>query len=605
MLGGFWGRILRIDLSARTSREEEVPQERVGLYLGGRGVAARYYYEEVPGDVQPFDPGNKLIFHTGILTGTPVPGSTKFQVATKGPETGHYLCANCGGNFGPLLKAAGYDGLIIQGKASEPVRIFIGEGGVFFHPAAEFWGLGSGQVEAALKEMYRDRKVSSISIGPAGENLVAFATIQSDQRSFGRGGSGAVMGSKNLKAVTVSGSKRVPLADPDGLRGVKPRLVKEITTSRDSLRRFGRNLIIDTTQEFGLLPTRNWRQGVFEGYPQLSALRLREEYLQSNRTCYNCPLACWQVGEAKEGPYKGATSDPEYETLWAMGPACGISDYSAILAGNQLCDELGLDTITMGQLVALVMDMGERGLLDADPASWGGGRPGFGNDDLLLELIRRTANRQGLGDLLADGFRGVKAKWPQAEPLMVEVKGMPPAGYDPRAVIGMALAYGTSNRGACHNVGGWTVREELGGELDRYSPEGKADLVRRVQDTRAYIDSLGICTELRRALGFTYPATGEILRLVAGEDLTPQLVTMGARIYSLERLLLVREGITRKDDLIAPRLMHDPLEAGPAAGRVVPEQDYQRMLSEYYQLRGWDEEGRPEPATVKQLCSDL
>jgi len=488
-------------------------------------------------------------------------------------------------------------GIIIEGRARAPVALGLGQSGVSFLRANSLWGLDTGKTEEELRRALPGPN-AALSIGPAGESLVAFACVQSGTRSFGRGGAGAVMGSKNLKGIVVQAKGTIPAADIAAFRRERPLLVERLKRDRAGIHRLGRNAIIEITQLAGILPTRNWTEGIYEGYPFLAPERLREVYLKRRKTCYNCPIRCWQVGEIPEGPMRGLTSDPEYETLWAYGPACGIKDYSVILSANRIADDLGLDTMTSGQVAALIMDLHARGKMKP---GFPGMDVGFGQGAVLLEILQRLPQRQGVYDILAGGFLAIKERIPWADSLAIEVKGMPPAGYDPRGAVGMALAYATSTRGACHNVGGWTIRHEVGTELDRFGTGGKAGLVFNLQNTRAYIDCLGICTEVRRSMGYGDSPEGQWFEMVMGDNMTPSLTLVGERVYTAERSALVREGVSRKDDSLPARWAQEVLVGGPAEGSRISPQAFSRMLDEYYEMRGWDSEGIPTKCTLSRL----
>ncbi|MEW6229813.1 MAG: aldehyde ferredoxin oxidoreductase C-terminal domain-containing protein, partial [Bacillota bacterium] len=319
-----------------------------------------------------------------------------------------------------------------------------------------------------------------------------------------------------------------------------------------------------------------------------------------NLACFRCPVACAQLCEVREGKHAGMRSDPEYETIGAFGGQCGVSDFGAIVAANALCDELGLDTMSAGTIIAYAMELFERGVITKEDTD--GIELRFGDGDALVEVIKGIALRQGIGDLLAEGFRGLAQRFPETAGFMMHAKWMPFAAYEPRGFHGIGLAFGTSSRGACHNVGGWTIRDELlSGDYDRFAVTGKGELVKRLQDVRAYIDSLGICTVVRSGLGFTDKPGGKVLEYVTGVDFTPELLRIGERIYSLERAILAREGIRREHDMLPERITKELLPEGPARGRVLTDEMYEAMLDEYYALRGWNEQGVPTRERLVEL----
>jgi len=598
--GGYGGKILKVDLGSRRVSEMDYPEVLRKKYIGGRGVAAYLYHQEVPSRADPLGPDNRIFFVTGPLTGTPVLASTKMQLATRSPDTGQYLCSNSSGNFGPYLKLAGYDGVVLEGKASSPVAIVIDDKGVEFRDGSHLWGSKTTEVDEHFKEALKGRKIGVMSAGPAAERGVRVACIQVDGRSFGRGGAGAVMAAKNVKALVSCGTGKLDVANPDALKAFIAQARTDVRQSKRTHTTHGTPQYTEVINEVGCYPTRNFQTAVFDGIETISSVYMKEHYFVRNKACYRCPVGCTQVCAVEEGPFKGAESDPEYETIGAFGGQCGVSDFGAIIAANQICDEEGIDTMTTGTLIAFAMECFERGLISKTETA--GLDLCFGNAEAMVEMVRRIANRDGLGHLLAEGFSQIKKQRPELEPYMMHVKGLAFAHYEPRGFHGIGLGYGTSNRGACHNVGGWTIRDELLAKThDRFETKGKGHLVKRLQDNRAYVDSLGICTVVRGALGFTDKPAGPVLACVTGYDFNPELMTIGERICTLERLILNREGIRRKDDMLPRRIMEEPLPEGMAKGRVITQEMYKEMLDEYYEARGWDETGVPEQETISRL----
>ena len=598
--GGYLGKLLRVNLTSKSVRTEKIDPRRFELLLGGRGVAAKYYYDEIPAAVGPLEAANKLFFFTGPLTGLPLPSTTKFQLATRSPETRRYLCSNSGGDFGPRLKMAGFDGLIVEGQAADWTCLTIKDGEVAFGDARPWQGYSSTRTLEELKAVMGGGKVGAMSIGPAGERLVRLSYINVDSRAFGRGGPGAVMGSKRLKGIAVSGSGKIPLADPAKTAEIQKAAVADLKTSRANHTKFGTPQYLEVINELGCMPTRNFQTAWFEGMSRIDAHVMYDHYLEKNYACFHCTVACGKTCVVKEGPYAGARARTEFETIGLLGPNCGIDDFGAIIKANQLCDELGLDTMSAGCAVGLAMELFERGLINAKDTA--GSEARFGSPAALHGLIELIAARQGIGDLLAEGMIGVRAAHPQWSPYILDVKGMPPAAYDPRGFHGNGLTYGTSTRGACHNVGGWTIRAELqSGKYDRFALQGKGPLVKNLQDNRAYVDSLGMCTVVRGAVGFSDEPKGEIMKAATGYDFMPELMEIGERIYCLERVILNREGTHRQDDLLPERFTKEKLPDGPTKGRILTEEMYATMLDEYYQVRGWDPDGVPTEQTLRRL----
>ncbi|MBE3581002.1 MAG: aldehyde ferredoxin oxidoreductase family protein [Thermoanaerobacteraceae bacterium] len=598
--GAYTGKILRINLGTRSYRVEEVPADMYRKYLGGRGVAAAYYYKEIGPEVDPVSPENKLIFFTGPLTGLPLPATGKFQCSTKSPETGHYLCSNSGGKVGPFLKFCGFDGLIVEGRASEPLYLWINNGKVEFRDASPIWTAKVSDAVRWIKEDTSQPKVGVMAIGPASIRGANIACIMVDGRSFGRGGAGRVMASKNLKAIAVYGSQPIPVAHREAVKELGRRAIKDAQASRVTLTKYGTNHLTDSLNKLGCYPTRNFKTAVFQGIDTISAEYMVRHYKVRNAACYRCPVACGQVCQVKEGPFVGSVADPEYETIGALGALCGVSDLSAVIAANQLCDEYGLDTISTGNMIAYAMECFEKGLFTVDDTQ--GLELRFGDGVVMVNMVRQIGEGEGLGADLGKGFRYLAKKYPQTVSYMMHTKWLPFAAYEPRGFYGMGLTFGTSSRGACHNVGGWTVRDELlSGEYDRFAVKGKGRLVKQLQDTRAFIDSLGICTQVRSSLGFGDNPKGKVLELATGYNFIPELKVIGERIYCLERVILVREGISRKDDMLPPRIMQEALPEGPASGSVLSREMYEMMLDEYYEAREWDHEGRPTQACIDRL----
>jgi len=598
--GGYKGKLLRINLSKKSVIEEAIEDRLFELFLGGRGVAAKYYYDEIPADVKPLSEENKIIFMTGPLTGVPVYSSTKFQLATKSPLTNMYLCSNSSGNVGPHLKFSGYDGIIVEGKSKEPVYVLIQDNRVQFLDATGIWGLKTNEVDDRLKEIHGDPRLSVMSIGPGGENLVRYACIQVDGRSFGRGGCGTVMGAKNLKAIAVKGTGKINLADEKLLTDYIKANMANTRNSKAGHTKYGTAQYTEVINNFGCYPTNNFQTGVFTGGETTYADVMAKEYKIKNAACYRCPIACAQVCEVKEGPFKGAVSDPEFETIGAFGGQCGVKDFGAIIAANMLCDEYGIDTMQTGTTIAFAMELYEKGLIDKTDT--GGIDLSFGNAEAMVDMVKRIALRQGFGDFLAGSFYEMMEKRPEFKYYMMHCKGMAFAAYDPRGFFGMGLAYGTSSRGACHNVGGWTIRDELiTGKYDRFAIAGKGKMVKEIQDTRAYIDSLGICTVIRSGLGFTDNPKGKVLEWVTGVDSTPKLMEIAERIYDLERVILNREGITRKDDYLPDRMSDEEMPEGQAKGKKLTREMFDVMLDEYYSLRGWDSNGVPTKQKLDKI----
>lgn len=598
--GAYLGKILRINLSTQETQVETIEDRDYEMLLGGRGLAAKMYYNEIRPEVKPFDPENKVFFMTGPLTGVALPSTTKFQLSTKSPETGMYLCSNCGGDFGPQLKFCGFDGLIIEGQAEDWTYITIKDNEVSFGDARPWQGMATEKTQEALREAIGDKKAGALSIGPAAERLVRLSFVGVDTRAFGRGGPGAVFGSKKLKGIAVLGSGDIPVANQIRIDEIRKAAIKNLRETRANHTKFGTPQYIEVINELGCMPTRNFQTTFFEGGEKVGAHMMREKYYVKNYACYRCTVACGKMCEVKEGPFAGAHARTEFESIGLLGPNCAVDDFAAVVAANQLCDELGIDTISAGNAVALTMELFERELITKEDTE--GIEAHFGDGKALVEIIRLIGERRGIGDLLAEGMKGVAQKKPEWRPYIIAVKGLPFAAYDPRGFYGHALTCGTSSRGACHNVGGWTIRAELlSDQYDRFALKGKGKLVQGIQDNRAYVDSLGICTVVRGSMDFYEEPKMEVIEAVTGYNFTPHLLEIGTRIYNLERLILNREGIRKKDDMLPERIMKEAVPSGPIKGQVLTQEMYETMLDEYYEVRGWNKDGVPTTETLDRL----
>ena len=607
---GVTGKLLRINLSTGKIITEDIPFPWIQKYLGGRGLAARYYYEEVGPNVDPLSPENKLMFMNGIMTGVPAFGSTKSYIVAKSPLTGHYSVTNAGGYFGAHLKWAGYDGIIIEGKASSPVYVSIIDGNVEIRDASNFWGMKTTEAQDAIREEVGDKRASVACIGPAGEKLSRIASIMVDHSSrrggaFGRGGFGAIMGSKNLKGIAVLGTKGVELANPDDLRNYLKEHIKDLKETTGNHTKYGTLQYVGPLYELGAYPLMNFTRTRVDDESlmrNLYAEVMRSHYLAKDVACVNCPVACGKFLEAKEGPWTGAKCKVEYETLWSLGPHCGVFDYNAIIAAHQLVDEYGFDGISAGYTVGFAMELYERGIIDKEFT--GGIDLRFGNSEAEIQLLELMGERRGVGDIFAEGSVAAAERiGKDSIRYVMHVKRQEFAAYEPRAFYGIGLAYATSSRGACHNVGGWTIRDELlKPKIDRFAIRGKGLLVKTLQDVRAYIDSIALCTIPRRSLNLTDDPSPEVVNYITGGGLTGRdLVIAGERIYTFERMILNHEGVTRKDDVLPPRIMYEPVPDGPAKGHRISPAMLDFMLDEYYEARGWDSNGVVKEETKKRL----
>ncbi len=595
--GGWAGKILRVNLTTGEITAEPLNMKWAKDYVGGRGLATKYFFEEVPHNVDPLSPENKLIFATGPATGTNAPTGGRYMVVTRGPLTGTIASSNSGGFFGAELKKAGWDMIIFEGKAEKPVYLYINDDKVELRDASHLWGKGVSATTRTLKEEIGDDKIEVAAIGPAGENLVKFAAVVNDEhRAAGRTGVGAVMGSKNLKAVVVRGHGEVKVADPEKFRDAlvkSMQKIKENGITGQGLPNYGTAVLVNIINKAGIFPVKNFQTGVYEAAEEISGETLAEKYLVTNKGCFACPIACGRVtkidGEEGEGP--------EYESIWALGADCGISDLKAIIKANYICDDMGLDTISAGSTIAAAMEMYERGIIPKEDIGEGPELK-FGNAEALLYWLEKLAKREGFGDKLAEGSYRLGEMYGHPE-FSMSVKKQELPAYDPRGVQGHALAYATNNRGGCH-VRAYLISPEVLATpeaIDRFALEGKAQWVKIFQDLTGFIDSAGLCLFTSFALGAEDYAA--LVSAITGVEYTADTaLEAGERIWNLERLYNLDVGFTKEDDTLPKRLLEEPMPEGPSKGWVakVPE-----LLPEYYKVRGWDEEGRPTFETLQRL----
>ena len=612
MPAAYNGRLLYVDLSKGKYRTEPLNFEYARKYVGGKGLGARYLFDLLKPGTDPLSPENVFIIMTGPLTGTLAPAAAKYCVVTKSPLTNIWLDSHAGGYFGPELKYAGLDGVIITGKAEKPVYLYVDDGTVEIRGAGGLMGKTTDETDIAIKEELKDTTVKVMCIGPAGEKLAKIALISSCGRQHGRGGSGAVMGSKNLKAIAVRGSGGVTVAHPEEfIKACAESTKKDIF--EDPNAEFGITggtpELLSWAQEVGCLPTRNYTDGQFEKVSEIDVDAVLKIAVR-RRACFQCPIACSRWVVVPSGPYAGTEVEgPEFETLCFLGSNCGIDRLDAIAKANLLCDELGLDTISTGATIAWAMECYEKGILT--PKDTEGIELTFGNHEALLAVIEKIGKREGLGDVLADGVAVAAKKIGKgSERYAVHVKGLELPGYDARASPAMGLAYATADRGGCH-LRAWPVGVEVMGytgsfwmgpviEIDRWTPKNKAKLVVRMQHQYAAKFSLEVCDFCcwvnERLSNLLWTATGfDEYKDVRRFELA------GERIVNLTRVINVLEGTTIKDDTLPPRIFKDPLKTGPAAGRVLRPKDFETMLIDYYKLREWDAKGRPTAEKLKEL----
>ena len=612
---GWTKKILRVDLSNGSIKSEPLNMQWARDYLGQRGLATKYFVEEVDPKVDPLAPENKLIMTTGPLTGTAASTGGRYSVVTKGALTNAIACSNSGGYFGAELKFAGWDMIIFEGKSAKPVYLSIEDDKVELRDAAHLWGKTVFQTEETIKKSHQDPQTRVCSIGRAGENGVKYACIVNDlHRAAGRSGVGTVMGSKNLKAVAVRGTKgagaiKDPKAFMAATKAAKKVLADNPVTGQ-GLPTYGTQVLMNVINEMGALPTRNHRDVQFEDARKISGEAMKEKrptdgktHLVTNAACFGCTIACGRISRIDEThfsvvnkpEYWGASGGLEYEAAWALGSANGVGDLEALQYANILCNEDGFDPISFGATVAAAMELYDLGILSKEQI---GIEAPFGSAQALVTLAEMTAKGEGFGKELGLGSARMCAKYGRPE-LSMGVKGQEFPAYDSRGIQGMGLAYSTSNRGACH-LRGYTVASEVLGipvKTDPLVTEGKADLVKAFQDATAVFDSSGTCvfTTFAWSLADLQP---QLDAACEGEWTMEGLATLGERIWNMERLFNNAAGFTAKDDDLPPRLKTEPAKTGPAKGLV---NGIDKMRPEYYKVRGWTPEGVPTKETLARL----
>ena len=605
---GFHGQYLDINLSNGTITTLPLAEEMARQYIGGSGFGAKFLYEATGPETDPLGPENILVFATGPVTSSAGFNSDRFEVISKSPHTGIYGEANCGGKWGSKFKKTGYDAIILRGKSKDPVYINVTDEEVTIKTAAELWGLDTFQTHRKLKEAEgKDCEVACI--GPSGENLIRIAAIIADGmhgRAAGRCGLGAVMGSKNLKAIVVKGNKNADVADPDKVKEINKALLpsmKDEASISTRLREAGTPGSVDYFEEIGNLPIRNWYQGNWvEGAENLKGYTTTKTHNARNYACGKCPISCGKIVKTKEGPYDGEeVAAPEYETVALMGSNLMIDDYDVVVKENEICNRYGVDTISAGNTIAVAMEAFERGVISLEATD--GIELRFGNGKAAIAALEKLCKREGrLGELLSDGSRSFAQKvGPEAEEFVNEVKGLELPAHDPRANFSLALAYATSNRGACHLSFTQDYEEayveNLGVEATegRFSPN-KAAIVARMQDWACLFDSLSIC-KFARYGGMMVQHTLDYLNASTGWDMSmEEFLKAGERIFNLKRLYNQKHGISRKDDTLPHRILSH--RRGGGTSELPP---LNVMLSDYYDFRGWDEFGKVTPEKMKEL----
>ncbi|MBC7263387.1 MAG: aldehyde ferredoxin oxidoreductase family protein [Chloroflexi bacterium] len=589
----YTGRILHIDLTTKKSWVQHIHEDFLKKYVGGVGLATRLAYDNTPKGVDPLGPDNALCFACSAFGGTIVPVGTKHGVASKSPLTGFIADSLASSYFSQTMRRAGYDGIVIKGRAEKPTWIFIDDDLVEFRDAADLWGKGCFETEELIRQKIGDETVRVSSIGVAGENLIRFASIGNDRgRQAGRCGNGAVMGSKNLKAIAIRGSHPIKVADLEGLKKACLPLIKLAQGSAtEKYRILGTPANVLAMNRIGVLPTRNFQQTTFEGAEKVSGEYMHEHFTEKAVACSGCAIACEQVTSVAEGPYTGARVSIDYETLYALGPNCGIDYFPAIIKLADQCDHYGMDTLSTGVTVSFAMECYQRGVLTK--GDFDGLEMEFGNHEAAVALVDKIAHRDGIGDVLAEGVKRASAEIGKgSEKWAMHVKGLEMCGYDPRSLKTFAVGLAVGTRGGCHNRS-LAYEADIKGEVDRFKMEkGRGKIVKEKEEYASLYDIVMLCKFLRGCFKDFHAEVSRLYTMTTGIEMTPDdLRTLGERVCNLKKAFNIREGWTKQDDWLPPRFTEEPIPDGPAKGHYVTPEELRLGIDDYYEARGWTKDG--------------
>lgn len=600
-MNGYGGNTLRVNLTTGQIKKEPTPADLARDYLGGRGFGIYYLLKEVPKGADPLGPENKLIISTGPLSGLLVAGGGKCDWTCKAPLTGGYASASMGGHFTAEMKYAGLDTIILEGISPKPVYLFIDDDKIELRDASEYWGKGCVTVEKMLKDKFGEEFQIAV-IGPAGENMVSFAHINHDYgRQAGRGGVGAVMGSKKVKAIVVRGTKSVPVANMDVYRKAGMALYKACKDAEGlkEWTRYGTTIVTSWCNEVGALPTRNFSAGSFEGAQGIYGQTMREKVVILDKGCFGCPCPCGKYSKTQK--YNSYVEGPEYETIGLLGSNVGLDDIEDVAQANLLCDEMGIDTITAGNVIAWAMECYERGIFTK--ADTDGIELKFGNADAVFKMIEKITKKEGLGALLAEGVKKASQEIGKgSEKFAIHVKGMEQSAYETHNATAMLLAYMTCDVGAHHNRA-WAITYDIQVGREKVTPE-KVQRVIWLQHFRPMFDVLGACRLQWVELGVDRDLYVPLLEAITGIHRTwEDLEKVGERIWNLTRLYWARENedFGRSWDMPAPRFYEEPPKTGATKGQYTKLEDVHKLLDMYYEQRGWDSNGIPTPETLQKL----
>lgn len=600
--GGYTGNVLRINLTEKTFKEEALREDVAAKYLGGAGVGIKYMFDEVPAKCDPLGASNNLYFSFGPLCGTSTPCASRVVVVTKSPVTGAVAKSTGGGFFPAEVKFAGYDMLIIEGQAEKPIWLWLKDGRVSFRDAKHLWGLNTMDAQQVIKDDLGDQNVRIACIGQSGENLGAFASIVNERHVSGRKGVGAVMGSKNLKAIAVRGEIPVGINDPQAFDEARKLMLNAMKGSHSLYPHFsknGTNATVDVTSSLGIFPTKNFSNtGEWDPIDQLGA-EVGRGFNKTRETCYKCPVFCSQVKQAKAGPYKGIASVPEFETIYSFGGMTLMTSLDEIIAADKLCDEYGMDTMSCGAAIAFAMELYDKGILTIDDLD--GIDLKWGNAEAMVTMVHKIAHRDGIGNVLADGVRKAAQRIGKgAVKYALHVKGLELPGYDVRGAKAQGLGYATSFTGAEHNMG-YSAQEvysvPVPYPVDRFAFEGKGKLTKWNQDIRAAACDCGPMCGFVMTMAFgenCLQNTADIVNALSGSNYSAEDIRdCGERVNNIARIFNIREGFTRADDDLPDRIKNEPLMAGGSKGAHIPQAELDFMLDEFYEARGWTKEGIP------------
>jgi aldehyde:ferredoxin oxidoreductase len=609
---GYRGKLLRVDLTEQRVEIEDLDPKLLKKYVGGVGIEAKILYQETTPSTDPLGPENVLMAVTGPYTGTAVPSSSRHHMMARSPLTNLLGESNVGGSWAVQLKKAGFDGIAITGKSEHPVYLWVHDGGVEFRDARPIWGKDSYESTAFLKSKTTEKATVAV-IGPAGERLARVASIPHIGRivrAAARTGLGAVMGSKNLKAMVAYGTRELPLAKPDALEEDVKAILPHVRKATETFGKYGTSGGIDNYEKIGNFPIKNWTEGRWAGASKISGVAMHDTILTGRRGCLRCPISCGRHIKISEGPYAPLDCEgPEYETIGTLGGECMVDDLAAICKANELCNRYGLDTISTGTIIAFAMEAYEKGILTSRDTD--GVDLVWGNGEALVEMVHKMGKREGIGELMGEGVRRMaEAMGKNAVEFAIHVKGLEPSAHDPRRFFSQALSYGTAARGACHNAS-WSHPYELSLFMpeigipepqDPYQVGGKAEFTAKLQDLMSMMDTLIICRFAQVGKAVTVTNMVNWLNLITGWNMDiPEFMKTGERIFNLKRLYNTRLGVSRKDDFLPPRFLTLKRTGEGLTNQLPP---MGRLLSDYYAYRQWTEDGIPSPWKLEELGLD-